>query len=645
MRTLQTSSIRFTLWGALVAFAIGVSFQTYRNEYSEIQGIHKSRADSLLLALEHLKSRLLAQAENDTVDKGEVTRFVHACRLRLKRVDFWFRYIDPIHYRWIHGPLPVEWETEVFEKYEAPYMRRAGGLMLIENELNEDNPRLDSLKVWCEMAIAGVAKCENELASENISKPDWFLFANRHFLLNLFSVYTTGYECPSEDRRIPELIDLCVSQQEVYAAFGKANPGLAMDAYNALFGRMLQFLTNGSTEYQAFSHYHFIRDYVAPLYEINAGLILKAQAHSRNLNDYSLNNEALYLFDPQLYSAQNRKGIFAGVEDSSILQSLRELGSKFFYDPLLSGNMQRSCASCHKPELYFTDTLRFATTFDRSGNLTRNTPSLFQAASNQLLMHDGAHFSMQEQARQVILHVKEMAGNEADILKRIGRIPEYRKQLNALALATPMSGTYTFDHVLASLTYYYSSFGDSLPVFFRRMKHRDAEEEQTIWGFNLFMGKAACATCHFLPRFNGVKPPYTGSEFEVIGTPADKTGKKLSPDSGRYVKHPVSEMLHAFRTPGLWNVAHTFPYMHNGVFRTLEEVVDFYDAGGGAGKGLKLSNQTLPSDSLKLTPPEKKALLRFLEQLGTEEKGPVQPFALPRGKTHLLSARRPGGLY
>ena len=159
------------------------------------------------------------------------------------------------------------------------------------------------------------------------------------------------------------------------------------------------------------------------------------------------------------------------------------------------------------------------------------------------------------------------------------------------------------------------------------------------------MGKAACATCHFLPRFNGVKPPFTGSEFEVIGTPSDKTAKRLSMDSGRYLKHPVPEMLHAFRTPGLWNVSRTFPYMHNGAFRTLEEVVDFYDAGGGIGKGLKINNQTLPADSLNLSPKEKNALLHFLQQLNTEEVLPMPPGQLPKSKKPELSAHRTGGKY
>ena len=128
------------------------------------------------------------------------------------------------------------------------------------------------------------------------------------------------------------------------------------------------------------------------------------------------------------------------------------------------------------------------------------------------------------------------------------------------------------------------------------------------------MSKAQCATCHFVPQFNGVKPPYIGSEFEVLGVPKDIAFKSLNDDKGRHGVNPADEMDHAFRTGTIRNIAYTAPYMHNGVFKTLNEVIDFYDVGGGAGKGLSVTNQTLSSDSLKLTAEEKQDLCFHLLQ-------------------------------
>ena len=108
-------------------------------------------------------------------------------------------------------------------------------------------------------------------------------------------------------------------------------------------------------------------------------------------------------------------------------------------------------------------------------------------------------------------------------------------------------------------------------------------------GFNLFMSKAQCGTCHFVPQFNGVKPPFTGSEFEVIGVPEDTSYRAISKDKGRYNVNPAAEMMNAFRTGSLRNTDRTAPFMHNGIFRTMDEVIDFYDAGGGSGKGMKIN--------------------------------------------------------
>ena len=77
----------------------------------------------------------------------------------------------------------------------------------------------------------------------------------------------------------------------------------------------------------------------------------------------------------------------------------------------------------------------------------------------------------------------------------------------------------------------------------------------------------------------------------------------------------IDQHLHAFRTPTLRNVALTAPYMHNGVFRTLEQVVDFYDVGGGQGIGAGLLHQTLPGDSLHLARAEKRAIIAFMRAL------------------------------
>lgn len=93
----------------------------------------------------------------------------------------------------------------------------------------------------------------------------------------------------------------------------------------------------------------------------------------------------------------------------------------------------------------------------------------------------------------------------------------------------------------------------------------------------------------------------------------------IDPDSGRYKINELQELLFAFKTPGIRNVEKTAPYMHNGVYKTLEEVVEFYNKGGGVGIGISLPFQSLPFDSLSLNDKEKKAIVSFMKAL-TDKK-------------------------
>ena len=130
------------------------------------------------------------------------------------------------------------------------------------------------------------------------------------------------------------------------------------------------------------------------------------------------------------------------------------------------------------------------------------------------------------------------------------------------------------------------------------------------------MGKALCATCHFVPLTNGTVPPFfSETEKEVIGVAYSNQNKILDPDLGFYFKY--KEELHKgmFKTPTVRNVAITAPYMHNGAYNTLEEVMNFYNIGGGNGLGFNLDHQTLPIDQLNLTETEQQAIIAYLKSL------------------------------
>ncbi|MGZ5243245.1 MAG: cytochrome-c peroxidase, partial [Bacteroidia bacterium] len=162
-------------------------------------------------------------------------------------------------------------------------------------------------------------------------------------------------------------------------------------------------------------------------------------------------------------------------------------------------------------------------------------------------------------------------------------------------------------------------------------------------GFNLFMGKAACGTCHFAPIFNGTVPPkFMESEHEILGTTStpDLKSPKLDTDLGRYNYIKANELKNSFKTPTVRNTKLTAPYMHNGAYKTLAEVIEFYNEGGGIGLGLDIPNQTLPGDKLNLTDQEKKDIIAFLELL-TDNQNFSAPKQLPEFPLDAKLNKRP----
>lgn len=620
---------------AIVCFSFSnTSHTAYTNLYNN--RIEDLRA-SLQLVLQHIEDSNKATLPAD---------IAHA-RATMKAADIWLRYLDPLAYKKINSPLPVEWETEVFEKFEQPYRREGAGLTLAELYLDEKDWTRDSLRSLVAQALAAVDVYKADSTTKHLHTHHHFFLANRLMLLNLAAIYTTGFECPAPGRTIAELRSMLHAMKASYIAFNTSFPATPFtEEYLSAFDAMTRFADAQPADITDFDHFTFIKDHVNPLFQINQQLILKYHVVSSSLVDYTLNKQATSIFDKALYHGQNTKGVFIRVQDKEALALIDSVGKLLFNDPILSGNNQRSCASCHKPDQFFTDTATATSLhFNKADHLPRNTPTLINANYNHLVMLDGKHISLQNQTIDVITNPVEMGCRKEDVVKKVMSCKTYRSIFHKLLKYTPAEKEVTFQHIASTVTAYYSGFSNYYAPFDDAMNKKAVASASVQNGFNLFMGKAQCGTCHFVPQFNGVKPPYVGSEFEVIGVPEQADGRQLSDDDGRYTVNPAVETKNAFRTGTVRNAARTMPYMHNGVFRTLREVIDFYDAGGGAGRGLSVPNQTLSSDSLHLTQAEKNDLIAFIESLN--ENVPVEktPTKLPVAHSKALKQRKPGGTY
>jgi cytochrome c peroxidase len=173
-----------------------------------------------------------------------------------------------------------------------------------------------------------------------------------------------------------------------------------------------------------------------------------------------------------------------------------------------------------------------------------------------------------------------------------------------------------------------------------------------VRGFNIFAGSGKCATCHFAPTFSGLVPPdFHESESEVLGVPlADEDKATLDPDLGRFnhavINQNAPHYKYAFKTPTVRNIEYTAPYMHNGVFKTLDDVMIFYNRGGGANIGIDLPNRTLSDTPLRLPPDERNDVIAFLNSLSDTTGLTTPPRRLPKiGSDKALNDRIIGGRY
>lgn len=583
---------------------------------------------------------------NDSVKNGLRGR-IHSLRKSLKGMDIMLRYYEPLLYKKINAPLPVEWETEVFEKFEKPYKREGAGLILAELYLDEESANKDSLLGLLRPALPVLQNYQNDSLLKVLRRPDQFLYANRLYLLNLATIYTSGFECPEPLQIIPELKSMLVASKQFYEVYNSSFPNTPITSeYLLQYEKMIDYVTSQPIQPERFDHFTFIQKHVNVLFGLNQEMLRKYRLPTRSFNDYALGKDATSIFSKNLFSGQNRKGVFTGVDDPVILEEIKETGRLLFFDPLLSGNGKRSCAGCHKPDQCFTDTLvRTALAFDGQSRIERNAPSLVNLFHNHLMLQDGKHYLVEDQMKGVITNPVEMGCTEEQLVENVLSCDQYKKSFRKYIKQTPSFPEISPYHIISAMMIYLSDYSDFEAPFDKLMNQQLTPPAEVKNGFNLFMSKAQCATCHFAPVFNGVKPPYVGSEFEVIGVPADTAHSKLSPDSGRFRINPAIETLRAFRTGTIRNAARTAPYMHNGVFNTLDEVLRFYNHGGGAGRGLDVPNQTLSADSLHLNDTELSYLKAFMFSLNEEVKIIPPPGALPETRLKQYQSRVVGGNY
>jgi cytochrome c peroxidase len=274
-----------------------------------------------------------------------------------------------------------------------------------------------------------------------------------------------------------------------------------------------------------------------------------------------------------------------------------ELGQALFFDPRLSAKGMLSCASCHNPALDWTDGRPTAVGHDMK-ILGRATPTIVNAAFNPLQMWDGRKASLEDQALGPFQSADEQNLPLEELESRVRAIPGYAPMFERAYPGEPVSRT-SIAKAIASFER--TILSQDAPFDRWRAGEHNALNAAAQRGFALFTGKANCALCH--QDFN-----FTDNGFHNIGL--KEAGE--SADPGRFAHKKVAVLKGAFKTPTLRDIALTAPYMHNGAYATLEEVVAHYDRGGDVKDNLDANMKPL-----NLTTEERRDLVEFMRSLSS----------------------------
>ena len=554
--------------------------------------------DAINDAITHIET--LSNIDPKTPQAKEVFKNL---RIAFKKAEPYASYLNPSVGHKANGPaLPIYKEDN--GKVLNPI-----GLQKIEESIYDrgTDPREYAAELKTTKGLLSILK-------KNIEKRD--LNAKRYFiathqqLFRIMSFSISGFDTPVSHLGISESI---VSLENLLSTYKAGIQPIIISKNEALDNSFQDEITRGisfirkNTDFDSFDRYTFIQQHFTPITKKWAS-IRKTSGLWDGAKNQPFNFNAPTFFENDTFNTS----FFMPSTNQNITPEQIALGKKLFSDSIISNNGTMSCATCHIADKAYTDGL-MVNINNSGGNLKRNTPTLINTIFQQNFFWDGRSNTLIDQVSSVFLNEEEFNTGVHQFSKEILQNKEYESLF--IEAYGKLSNRNT--DIIKAISAYVATLNGFDSKFDKNMRdiERSFTKEEQL-GMNLFMGKALCATCHFMPLTNGTVPPFLSeTEREVIGVPETAENTTLDNDLGYYAT--FEEKLHKgmFKTPTVRNAALTAPYMHNGVYQTLEEVMDFYNKGGGGGLGFDLDHQTLPFDNLNLSKEEISSLVAFIKTL------------------------------
>lgn len=558
--------------------------------------------------LEQLKSDV-HQFSEDKISLEDLRKSLSSTRNSYKEVEFYIAYHYPEFSKTHLNAAPL---FHIEAAGTSAYTLPPEGLQVLDELIFSDEAaeQKEEIKTITNFLYNSYASFYLSSVKNGLSKGNNKTLPLRIELIRIYTLGVTGFDTPGS---------LNISEEAGHALLGMKKyinndvyfKNYSVQKADGILAESIDYLSKNK-DFETFDRIEFYKKYIQPLYEEFGNW----DGNSDDLKEFSgwnvksKNFFASDFLDPYFYT------LLKSSEDNP---DLRKLGKEIFYDQNLSENNKMSCATCHLPENAFTDLKTKSQSNVEGKTVLRNSPSLYNAVFAKRFFYDLRAFYLEQQAEHVIYNEDEFNTSYESIIKKLKTKPEYKKAFRA-AFKNGEISKENFSKALSSYVASLYSFESDFDKFMRNEKEISDDAKK---GYNLFMGKANCATCHFAPHFSGLVPPFFNeNESEVLGVtkkPLNQLPIELDTDKGR-VSSPVKKenswiYENSFKTVTVRNIALTKPYFHNGAFNTLEEVMDFYNEGGGEGAGLKMKNQTLSADKLNLTQTEIKQVIAFLNTL------------------------------
>ncbi|MPS64580.1 MAG: cytochrome-c peroxidase [Chryseobacterium sp.] len=595
----------------IVILLIGFAIMSFNPEYKGIETentmINKGLAD-FRTKLEQLKSDA-DQFSEDKISLEDLQKSLRATRNSFKEIEFYVAYHYPEFTKSKLNAAPLfHIEAAGTKSYTLP----PEGLQVLDELIfsDEAGEQKEEIKTITNFLYNSFAGFYLNSVKNGLSKGNNRTLPLRIELIRIYTLGVTGFDTPGS---------LNISEETSHAFLGMRKyinddpyfKNYTIQKANSILAEGIGYLSK-NTDFETFDRIEFYKKYIQPLYEEFG----KWDGRSDDLKEFSgwnVNNKNFFsgdFLDPYFYTLLKKE------EDNA---DLRKLGKEIFYDQNLSSNGKMSCATCHLSENAFTDLKAKSQSNVEGKTVLRNSPSLYNAVFAKRFFYDLRAFYLEQQAEHVIYNEDEFNTSYESIIQKLKTKKEYKKAFKA-AFKNGEVSKENFSKALSSYVASLYSYESDFDKFMRNEREISSDAQK---GFNLFMGKANCATCHFAPNFSGLVPPFFNeNESEVLGitkNPISQKPLELDIDKGR-INSPVKKenswiYENSFKTVTVRNIALTKPYFHNGAFNTLEEVLDFYNEGGGEGLGLEVKNQTLAPDKLNLTPTEIKQIIAFLNSL------------------------------